>query len=282
MSKSTTTHNVTFRIRRYDPAKDEAPYYQDFTVPVSPGMVVLEGLWYIKEHLDPTLAWRSSCRMGVCGSCGMLVNGRPTLACNTQIDDVAEDVLVLGPLPNFDIVRDLVPDLAPMFEKHASLLPYVKREGEEQREATEQYWQSAEELEAYLQFSYCIKCGCCMAACPTVATDPNYSGPQPLAQGYRFMIDSRDSAFVERKEILAGEAGPWRCHYGGECSRVCPKGVDPARAIQLMKQQLVLDYLRLGKLRKRHPAPTLPPEKRRGRREGIPEAPEYTVEGAKE
>ncbi len=281
MSKSTTTHNVTFRIRRYDPAKDEAPYYQDFTVPVSPGMVVLEGLWYIKEHLDPTLAWRSSCRMGVCGSCGMLVNGRPTLACNTQIDDVAEDVLVLGPLPNFDIVRDLVPDLAPMFEKHASLLPYVKREGEEQREATEQYWQSAEELEAYLQFSYCIKCGCCMAACPTVATDPNYSGPQPLAQGYRFMIDSRDSAFVERKEILAGEAGPWRCHYAGECSRVCPKGVDPARAIQLMKQQLVLDYLRLGKLRKRHPAPTLPPDKRRGRREGIPEAPEYTVEGAK-
>ncbi len=282
MSNNKTTHNVIFRVRRYDPDKDAAPHYQDFTVPVSPGMVVLEGLWYIKEHLDPTLAWRSSCRMGVCGSCGMLLNGRPTLACNTQINDIAEDVLVLAPLPNFDIVRDLVPDLAPMFASHTNLLPYVKRDDhDEQQEPSEQYWQSAEELEAYLQFSYCIKCGCCMAACPTVATDPKYSGPQPLAQGYRFMIDSRDGAFAERKEILAGEAGPWRCHYAGECSRVCPKGVDPARAIQLMKKQLVLDYLRLGKLRERKAAPTLPPDKRGGRRDGIPDAPEYTVEGAK-
>jgi len=278
-----TTRNVTFRIRRFDPEKDEAPYYQDFTVPVSPGMVVLEGLWYIKENLDPTLAWRSSCRMGVCGSCGMLVNGSPTLACNTQINDVADDVLVLGPLPNFEIVRDLVPDLAPLFENHSRLMPYVKRDDqEEQREPTEQYWQSAEELEAYLQFSYCIKCGCCMAACPTVATDPEYSGPQPLAQAYRFMIDSRDGAFEERKAILSTGAGPWRCHYAGECSRVCPKGVDPARAIQLMKQQLVLDYLRLGKLRRRKPAPVLPKEKRpTTRKEGVPDHPPFTVEGAK-
>ncbi len=278
-----TTRNVIFRIRRYDPEKDDAPYYQDFTVPVAHGMVVLEGLWYIKEHIDPTLAWRSSCRMGVCGSCGMLVNGKPTLACSTQIADVAEDVLVLGPLPNFEIVRDLVPDLAPMFATHAKLMPYVKRSDvEEQRSPSEQYWQSSEELEAYLQFSYCIKCGCCMAACPTVATDPEYSGPQPLAQGYRFMIDSRDGAFAERKAILSTGAGPWRCHYAGECSRVCPKGVDPARAIQLMKQQLVLDYLRLGKLRRRHPAPTLSKEQRpSARREGIPDPPAFTVEGAK-
>jgi succinate dehydrogenase / fumarate reductase iron-sulfur subunit len=276
------TRNVIFRVRRFSPETDQAPHYQDYTVPVMAGMVVLEGLWYIKEHLDSTLAWRSSCRMGVCGSCGMLVNGKPTLACNTQINDVAGKVLLLAPLPNFDIVRDLVPDLACMFQKHKDLLPYLKRDDHgELQHPTDQYLQSPKELEAYLQFSYCIKCGCCMAACPTVATDPAYSGPQPLAQGYRFMIDSRDGAFAQRKQILAGEAGPWRCHYAGECSRVCPKGVDPARAIQLMKRELVLDYLRLGKLRSRRPRETLTPDKRHGRREGIPEAPAYTAEGAK-
>lgn len=275
------THNVIFRVRRYDPAKDERPFYQDFTVPVSPGMVVLEALWFIKENLDGTLAWRSSCRMGVCGSCGMMVNGKPMLACNTQVKDVADDVLLVAPLPNFGIVRDLVPDLKPMFEAHRKLQPWTQRSDRaEQLEPTDQYWQSPHQLEQYLQFSFCIKCGCCMAACPTVATDPVYSGPQPLAQGYRYLIDSRDGGFDERKRVLAGDAGPWRCHYAGECSNVCPKGVDPARAIQLMKRELVFDYLRLGKLRGRCEAQLLGPDRRMGRREGVPDPPPFTVEGA--
>ena len=113
---SSETRDILFRVRRFDPGRDAEPYYQDFTVPVPPGMVVLEGLWWIKENLDATLSWRASCRMGVCGSCAMLVNGRPTLACNTQVLDVAERMLLLAPLPNFDIIRDLVPDLAPMLE----------------------------------------------------------------------------------------------------------------------------------------------------------------------
>ncbi len=282
MSDKPDTKTVLFRVRRFDPAKDSAPYYQDFKVPVPPGMVVLDGLWHIKQHLDGSLAWRASCRMGVCGSCGMLVNGSPMLACNTQVRDVADEVLLLAPLPNFAIVRDLVPDLAPMFAKHKALLPFIKRtDRDEMLEPTEQFWQSPAELLEYLQFSFCIKCGCCMAACPTVATDPEYSGPQPLAQGYRYLIDSRDASFVERKELLARGEGPWRCHYAGECSNVCPKGVDPARAIQLMKRELVFDYLRLGKVRHRTPAPVIGASMKRGRREGIPEAPEYTVEGAK-
>lgn len=273
--------NFIFRVRRFDPEKDAKPYYQDFTVPVPQGMVVLDGLWYIKENLDPSLAWRSSCRMGVCGSCGMLLNGKPHLACHTQIKDVATDVLLVAPLPNFDIVRDLVPDLAPMMDKHRVLKPHLIRTDHEERLVpTDQYWQSPEELTSYLQFAYCIKCGCCMAACPTMATDLKYSGPQPLAQGYRYLVDSRDGAFKERKEILSGNEGPWRCHYAGECSAVCPKGVDPARAIQLMKRELVLDYIRLSKLRHRKPAGLLPKDKRGGRREDIPDAPGFTVEGA--
>jgi len=276
-----TTTDVVFRVRRFDPEKDSRPYYEDFTVPCPPGLVVLDGLWYIKENLDPTLSWRSSCRMGVCGSCGMLLNGKAHLACHTQISEVATDLLMVAPLPNFDIVRDLVPDLAPMFDKHRALKTWTQRaDTAEVSEPSDQYWQSPEELTRYLQFTYCIKCGCCMAACPTMATDPVYSGPMPLAQGYRYLIDSRDNYFRERAELLAADEGPWRCHYAGECSAVCPKGVDPARAIQLMKRELVLDYLKLSKRAKCEPAGLLPSEKRAGRREEIPEPPAFTVEGA--
>ena len=114
-----------------------------------------------------------------------------------------------------------------------------------------------------------------MAACPTYATDPVYSGPMPLAQGHRYNTDSRDGGFRRRKSVLAGERGPWRCHYAGECSRVCPKGVDPAKAIQLMKRELVLDYLRLR--RKKCPAAVAGVPAEVKRREGIPAAPERTV-----
>ncbi len=272
---------IVFRVRRFDPAKDEEPYYEDFSVPVRPGMAVLDGLWWIKENVDAALAWRSSCRMGVCGACAMMINSRPGLACTTQILHVADKVLLLAPLPNFDIIRDLVPDLKPMLESHRKQMPWIVRDDQEEMlMPTDQYWQSHEDLDKYLQFSYCIKCGACMAACPVVATDSLFPGPQPLAQGYRYLVDSRDGAFNERKKMLSSELGPWSCHYAGECSAVCPKGVDPARAIQLMKRELVLDYLRLNKRRHKKPAGLLPREKRKGRREGIPEPPPFSVEGA--
>jgi len=270
------TNEVTYRIRRFDPNREPAPHWEEYRVPYAPGMTVLDGLWRIKETLSPTLAWRSSCRMGVCGSCGMLINGRPRLACNTQISELASASVVVAPLPNFAIVRDLVPELAPMFASHQGLKPYVIREDLTEREAPSgEFFQSAHELEQYLQFTYCIKCGCCMAACPTFATDARYSGPMPLAQAHRYNTDSRDGGFAERKDVLAGEAGPWRCHYAGECSRVCPKGVDPAKAIQLMKRELVLDYLRLHK--SKCPAKVAAKPADAKRRDNIPDAPPRTV-----
>ena len=275
MSDRTLTE-VTYRIRRFNPDRDSAPHWEEYRIPFSAGMTVLDGLWRIKETHAPDLAWRSSCRMGVCGSCGMLINGKARLACNTQVTELGGDTVVVAPLPNFDIVRDLVPELAPMFDNHRALMPYVIRDdAQEVEHPTGEFWQSAHELEQYLQFSYCIKCGCCMAACPTYATDPLYSGPMPLGQAHRYNSDTRDGGFSARKRVLAGEAGPWRCHYAGECSRVCPKGVDPAKAIQLMKRELVLDYLRLHK--EHCPAPVAKKPTEGKRRDNIPEAPPRTV-----
>ncbi len=274
-----TPTDVIFRIRRYDPQEDSAPQWKEYRLPYTAGMTVLDGLRRIKETASPTLAWRSSCRMGVCGSCGMFINGRPRLACNTQITELGTNLVLVAPLPNFQTVRDLVPDLMPMFDAHAALHPHIIREdGAEQYAPTGEFFQSAHEVEQYLQFSYCIKCGCCMAACPTYATDSSYSGPMPLGQAHRYNADTRDGGFKARKSDLAGERGPWRCHYAGECSRVCPKGADPAKAIQLMKREMVLDYLHL--LKHGCPAKVAGPHAGAKRRDGIPDAPPPTIDNA--
>ncbi len=241
---------ITFHVRRFNPETDRAPYIKTYAVPVREGMTVLDGLHYIKDNLDSTLAWRYSCRMGICGSCGMLLNGRPGLACNTQILHIADVNLTVGPLPNFEIIRDLVPDLWTMFDKHRSVKPYILRTDEAGiNDPAGEFYQSPEQLEGYLQFTYCIKCGCCMAACPTLATDARYLGPMPLTAAERYNADTRDEGRRERNVVTGGAIGIFRCHYAGECSRACPKGVDPARALQLLKRRLVLDYLHLARRR---------------------------------
>lgn len=277
MSEKKNGKIIAFHIRRFNPEKDKKPYWQSYSVSTTDGMTVLDGLHLIKQNLDATLAWRYSCRMGICGSCAMLVNGYPVLACNTQINEVAKKDLAVAPLPNFDIIRDLVPDLLAMFEKHRSLHPYILRDDKgEMNIPTGEFSQSPEELEAYLQFSFCIRCGACMAACPTLATDKEYLGPMPLAQGYRYSNDTRDYGFNQRKEVVGDSHGAFRCHFGSECSRACPKGVDPAKAIQLMKRQLVFNYLRLYK--QKTPCGINKGPRTTGKREGIPEAPPYTIE----
>ena len=268
---------INFHVRRYNPERDAEPYVQVFPIPVREGMTVLEGLHYIKESLDASLVCRYSCRMGIGGSCGMLLNGRPTLACNTQILHIAERDLAVGPLPNFRIIRDLVPDLRPMFDKHRSLSPFIVRpDVKDINDPRGEFYQSPKELESYLQFTYCIKCGCCMAACPTLATDAQYLGPMPLAAAQRYNIDSRDDGRRLRNLVTGISSGAFRCHYAGECSRACPKGVDPAKAIQHLKRRLVLDYLHLARRKE-------PCEKQHGPAEGkplanVPAAPARTVQ----
>ena len=239
---------ITFRVRRFNPDTDSVPHWEEHKLNVHDGMTVLEALHAIKAEQAPTLAWRSSCRMGVCGSCGMYINGFPMLACQTQVLHLGTDVVTVAPLPNYPNVKDLVPNLEPLIEKHAAIKPFIiYPNSKEADEPTGEFIQSAEEREAFSQFTYCIKCGLCLAACPTVATDPYFLGPQALAQAYRYTADNRDCGLRERLVAIDTFHGPYQCHMAGACSQACPKGVDPAFGIQLLKRALVLDSIGFGK-----------------------------------
>ena len=266
---------VKFEIQRFCPDRDVASRWQEYSVPVKPGMTILDGLLETRHRLDPTLAWRFSCRMGVCGSCGMVINGKPGLACNTQILNVSDSHIRLQPLANFDVVKDLVLDLGPMFEKHRAISPYIVHSDAQADMPTGEYEQKPTDLIEYLQFAGCIKCGVCMAACPTLATDERFLGPMPLTALHRYNTDSRDAGFEQRRAAMSDFHDVSHCHYAAECSRACPKGVDPARAIQLLKRDLVLAGLRLK--RQRPSARLLGPASARPR-SGVPAAPPFDVE----
>ncbi len=237
---------VRIRVHRYNPKVDLQARYDEFEVTAERWTTVLDALLYIKAHIDHSIALRYSCRMASCGSCGMLINGIPRLACYTKVYELGSDTITCKPLPNFPIIRDLATDFKAFFAKHKSMRPYIINEGIDDSNARE-FIQKPEEVEEYLQFSYCIKCGLCYSACPTVATDRLFPGPQALAQMYRYLIDSRDKATDERLRIVDDRHGVWRCHFAGSCSSVCPKGVDPALGIQLLRAYL-LGY---GRERKR-------------------------------
>ena len=255
--KTQNSKLVIFRIQRYDPEKDSKPHMQEFTVPTKRGMTVLDGLLYIKENLDSTLSFRTSCRMGICGSCGMLVNNYPHLACQTQIEEWHSPMITLKPLPNSPLIKDLIVDLMPMFNRHKSINPFIIRsDREEMAKPTMEYRQLPEEVEAFEQFSYCIKCGICVAACPTAASDARFLGPQALGQCYRYCADNRDAGASERLEAADSNHGAWRCHLAGACSEACPKGVDPALAIQLLKRRMAVQSL--GVAKKQEPAALYP------------------------
>ncbi len=267
---------VTFRIQRYDPEEGSPPRFQEFTIPPSRGMTVLDGLIYIKENRDSTLAFRASCRMAICGSCGVLINNYPHLACHTQIEEFNSNTLTIKPLPNQPIIKDLVADLALMFNVHKSIKPYIIREDAgEVKNPTAEFSQLPQELDTFLQFTYCIKCGICVSACPTSASDKLFLGPQAMAQCYRYCADSRDDGQRERFSVVGTDHGFWRCHLAGACSEACPKGLDPALAIQLLKRRLASQALGLRK--KQPPSPVVsPPTETKPK---VP-FPEFTVKGS--
>mgnify|MGYP003624675545 FL=1 len=234
-------------ILRYRPEMDDAPFTQTFELPYNPDMSVLEALQYIKDHLDSTISFRWSCRMAICGSCGMMVNGVPKLGCKAFLRDYYPKKLSLEPLANFPIERDLVVVMDDFIKKLEEIKPYIipkKTESGDKKCLSEgTYQQTPEQMEKYKQFSMCINCGLCYAACPQYALDNKFTGPAALALLARYNRDSRDGGEAERMKIVNQEEGVWGCTFVGYCSVVCPKGVDPAAAIQLLKVESSKDYL---------------------------------------
>ncbi len=234
-----SSKSITLRIARYNPKHDESSQFMEFSVPYEKWTTVLEAILEVKKHFDHSVAVRYSCRQATCGSCGMMINGKPRLACFTKISELNSNVITVEPMNNFPIIRDLAVKFERLFDTHHKIKPYLIRDDSELESDEREFLQSPKEVEQYIQFANCIKCGLCNSACPTMATDSSFVGPQALAQAYRYVADSRDKGKDTRLKIIDDSHGIWRCHFAGSCSQVCPKGVDPAMGIQLLRGYLL-------------------------------------------
>src|ERR687896_403243 len=233
--------SVSIKIYRANRRAGESPHYDRVEVPVQRWTTVLDALLYAKAYKDPSIGIRYSCRMATCGSCGMKINGVPRLACYTKVSELQGSEITVEPLANFPHIRDLVTDFSQFFDHHKRMRPFIQNMYPDKLEKGKltEFQQTPNDVDKFLQFSYCIKCGLCYSACPTVATDTKFAGPQALSQAYRYFIDSRDNAAKERLDLVDERHGIWRCHFAGSCSAVCPKGVDPALGIQLLRGHLL-------------------------------------------
>ncbi len=225
---------VELEILRYDPEKDEAPHFRIYAVTCRDDWMVLDAINYVKDHMDTTLSYRWSCHMAVCGSCGMMIDGEPKLACKARVSDYANRRTRIEPLANFPIERDLVVVMDDFMDKLRRVKPYIIRKEDKSIEEGE-HRQSPAELMKYKRFTLCINCLCCYAACPQYALIPEFLGPAALTMAHRYNQDSRDQGLAERHEEVAVAEGAWDCSFAGECSEVCPKHVDPAGALQQLK-----------------------------------------------
>ena len=233
-------------VTRFDPDQDEVPKVQEYDIPIQSDWKVLDAINYIKDEVDSSLSHRWSCRMAVCGSCGMMVNGEPKLTCKTSLADYSGSIKI-EPLANFPIVRDLVVDIDGFMDKFRQVKPWILRAKEraEDMEALNEkgtFSQSPAELGAFKQFSMCINCLLCYSACPVVANEPEFIGPAAIALGHRYNLDSRDEGSRERNETFRGEGTVFSCSFANECSQVCPKNVDPAAAVNQAKLGAVIDW----------------------------------------
>ena len=241
MANKTSQPTIRLEILRYDPEKDSAPRFQSYEVPFQEEWVVLDAINHIKDQIDGTLTHRWSCRMGVCGSCGMMVNGVAKLGCSAFLRDYYPNPIRVEPLAHFPIIRDLVVQLDDFMAKLQSVQPWIIRKEEKPVEQGE-YLQSPAQHARYKDFSMCINCLLCYAACPVTELEPHFLGPAAIALAQRYNLDSRDEGRAIRQETVSSHIGIWQCTLVGECSVVCPKHVDPAGAIQQAKLASTMDW----------------------------------------
>jgi succinate dehydrogenase / fumarate reductase iron-sulfur subunit len=227
----------TFKILRYD-AQDPAsePRFAIYRINVIPGLTVLGVLLRIRDEIDGTLAFRSSCRSAVCGSCAMVINGKIDLACRTQVAAFNTDTIILEPLPNFEILRDLVVDMEPFWRMYDKVQPYLIRQSPVPDKEIPQ--SEAERLKID-QFVNCILCACCYGACPVLGRDPEYMGPAAAAKLERFALDSRDERPAGALEAFNNEKGVWGCDTLLRCIDACPKDVRPTDAVVGLRKSML-------------------------------------------
>jgi fumarate reductase iron-sulfur subunit len=238
---NTSTREITIEVLRYRPETDTEPVLQEFIVPFTDDMSVLQGLQYIKDELDGSLSFRWSCRMAICGSCGMMIGGVPKLGCQTFLRDYYPNKLRVEALAHFPIERDLVIVMDDFIQKLESIKPYII--ADKPRALTEgEYLQTPAQLDLYEQFSSCINCLLCYAACPQYGLNSKFIGPGAMALVHRYNLDSRDSGSEQRMPLVRAEEGVFNCTAVGYCSEVCPKKVDPANAVNINKTESAKDY----------------------------------------
>ncbi|HKX90887.1 MAG TPA: succinate dehydrogenase iron-sulfur subunit [Sphingomicrobium sp.] len=229
------TRPKTFRIYRYDPDGGANPRFDTYTIDLDAcGPMVLDALIKIKNEIDPTLTFRRSCREGICGSCSMNMQGTNGLACTTAIDDLKGDVRIT-PLPHMDVVKDLVPDLTHAYAQYALIQPWLK--SATPAPASKERLQSPDDRARLDGLYECILCFCCSTSCPSYWWNADkFLGPAVLLQAYRWLADSRDEATGERLDMLEDPFRLYRCHTIMNCANVCPKGLNPGKAIAETKK----------------------------------------------
>lgn len=232
-----TKIEYTFKIFRFNPETDVSPHYDTHVRQYQTGTTVLEALIDIQETEDDGLAFRYSCRSAVCGSCGMVINGAPVLACRTQLTNIIGNQILIEPLPNMEIVKDLVVDMTLFWESYKEVEPWLHTDHTPEPE--KERLQSPEDIRKLDPYINCILCACCFGSCPVIAQRQGYPGPAAIAKLFRFMNDSRDkrgAAFLDR---FNNQEGLWACHTILRCIDACPKEIRPTDTIEALRRQLV-------------------------------------------
>jgi succinate dehydrogenase / fumarate reductase iron-sulfur subunit len=233
--------SVRLEVYRYDPDNEAKlePHFDVFRVPIERGMTVLDALIYARDTYDPSLTFRHSCRMGVCGSDGLFINGSQRLGCKTQLSDLETPVRV-EPLPHEPVIKDLVVEMDHFFERMDAVDPYFQPDESDQAGGEERR-QSPENREKIKTASRCIQCGCCTSSCNPSQTDDQYIGPAAIVKAYRFYFDEREGEDErsDRLDTLAQEHGVWQCHTQFSCTEVCPQNIPITEYIQELKREAV-------------------------------------------
>lgn len=237
LQKTNESQTKQYQIYRWDPEKKTAPYLQTYSINTNKcGPMVLDALIKIKNEIDPTLTFRRSCREGICGSCAMNIDGENTLACIKEIN-TSEKISTIYPLPHMYVIKDLVPDLTNFYAQYKSIEPWLKIKNKNSKNG--EYLQSIENRAKLDGLYECILCACCSTSCPSYWwNSEKYLGPAILLQAYRWISDSRDEYKKERLEALNDPYKLYRCHTIMNCSKTCPKHLNPGKAIAMIKKEM--------------------------------------------